>query len=1437
MEKGRIVTIIGVIFLFTMLLIIISDVIPASSISVPRDAFYFEKQSSIDVDDSFQKYFDGTYLHVAMEDDGLYAYYFNTATYELEFITSIDDGGAYIGCSGDGSYIYAGRNGVGLSAYSFNGTGYTLITTYSLVSIGQVWCEDNYIFGTAGGAWAFTFNGIAFTKIDDSNDPHNGQMIKSEKIGEDYYVYTCNALPFGAGLRGYVFDGASFTSSTSYDGDADGSGLHPHNGYIFYVTWEGTLKALTYNGTAFTLLDSHSPPVGTSIGTVWAEDGFNDDIYVFYGAGSVVESVVWNGTDFVTLDRINSAPSGHLGGDLIGYGNFTYPNEGLLFSGSGDLDVLTGFGTRFLNNNIIVSPSMSNDWYDYNDTVPDLENAINNIRDGGTITIWDGTYPNWGYTKYQYGSGTNPQINIANITINGNDSSYAYVNSNLVVSVNNVEVNDVGAKSISCTGDTIVINRCYFDTTSTGATFSGANYCSINNTVFVDSERAVSIHNGCSFCNVSNCIIYPKYRAYNTEKIYVYQSNNATIYNNYLYETGTHGIKVSLSKDVNVINNVIKGGKYDLWGIGIYIYDSDNLIINNNTIFNYTDATVNDQYNNGIVLDESPINITINNNSIYNCSRHGIYITEGQNILVANDNTFDNLFSAIFMGTWTKYEFILKNNIILNTDYGFYLRNVRTVNISGNFLDDVTNYGFYISLGCTNAVLYNNIISHAGTGIRFSSSHNANILNNKIQNCLTGVYFSDSSSNHIYNNFFYNNTLNAKETRHSGETNYWNTTKTLGTNIIGGPYLGGNYWDDYNGTDTDNDGLGDTYLPYTCNNNIGILEYTYGDEVIIRPTGDFDVNSDISGGGDAFHYTKVNEEVSDNNSSYVYFEDEGLYDLYDFDFSGLSTDSLYEVYVAYIAKATDGDTGFIIRYNDTTDETIYLDNVEPDVLWDGDDAYDDNDGNFFTVEELTNSKFGYILESGGGESLYFTQFFLVVLSVDYGYEHADFLPLTPLANVNADFSYIPRHPRVDETIFFKDRSTGSISSWHWNFGDGSSSVDRNPKHVYKESGKYVVTLRVTGSSNSDSISKTITVLGEVQIPDPQPPLYPGFTVEEMYRLLRITDLPNSNAKLTVVFLDSGCTATTYNSIDLSVITRYGHPLFATGVDELGHGTFIGYELAYLQQTKLPNMELISYRTTSKVGGCSVDVFLQSLDNVRRLNPDIVTMSLGAEYGNPNDALSLKIDELRQAGIIVITASAGNGGPASSTILSPACSDSAIAIGASNPQWNVDYMLRQRLILDLSDDVLCGWSSRGPVEGVAPKPDLVAPGESIIGPWLNQEKTMSGTSFATPLIAGGCALVYANNNGMADVVDFLYFWDAGIVADVLEDSLKEGCYPKGQENDWGMGIPQFDKVNDIFAGKLLFLLALFLLVLFAIVILVVYLLYRKFYQKKGKRRIK
>ncbi len=60
-------------------------------------------------------------------------------------------------------------------------------------------------------------------------------------------------------------------------------------------------------------------------------------------------------------------------------------------------------------------------------------------------------------------------------------------------------------------------------------------------------------------------------------------------------------------------------------------------------------------------------------------------------------------------------------------------------------------------------------------------------------------------------------------------------------------------------------------------------------------------------------------------------------------------------------------------------------------------------------------------------------------------------------------------------VLFSDRSTGIISSWLWDFGDGTTSTDPNPGHWYYTPGTYAVNLTATNSGGSTSCVKNITV--------------------------------------------------------------------------------------------------------------------------------------------------------------------------------------------------------------------------------------------------------------------------------------------------------------------------------------------------------------------------
>ncbi len=90
-------------------------------------------------------------------------------------------------------------------------------------------------------------------------------------------------------------------------------------------------------------------------------------------------------------------------------------------------------------------------------------------------------------------------------------------------------------------------------------------------------------------------------------------------------------------------------------------------------------------------------------------------------------------------------------------------------------------------------------------------------------------------------------------------------------------------------------------------------------------------------------------------------------------------------------------------------------------------------------------------------------------------------------------------------VRFKDTSTGEITSWSWDFGDGSSSSDQNPSHTYIKSGNYAVSLTVTGpegSQNSDL--SMILVTSSVSMP----------------KAVITADQKNGTAPLTVTFTDA-----------------------------------------------------------------------------------------------------------------------------------------------------------------------------------------------------------------------------------------------------------------------------------------------------------------------------
>lgn len=100
-----------------------------------------------------------------------------------------------------------------------------------------------------------------------------------------------------------------------------------------------------------------------------------------------------------------------------------------------------------------------------------------------------------------------------------------------------------------------------------------------------------------------------------------------------------------------------------------------------------------------------------------------------------------------------------------------------------------------------------------------------------------------------------------------------------------------------------------------------------------------------------------------------------------------------------------------------------------------------------------------------------------------------------VANIPAaDFIADKTRGTMPFTVSFSDKSAGNPTEWKWDFGDGSTSVEQNPSHVYSTSGnlmttKYTVTLTSTNMNGADSekkvdyITVTQTPIAEFTVDD------------------------------------------------------------------------------------------------------------------------------------------------------------------------------------------------------------------------------------------------------------------------------------------------------------------------------------------------------------------
>ena len=91
--------------------------------------------------------------------------------------------------------------------------------------------------------------------------------------------------------------------------------------------------------------------------------------------------------------------------------------------------------------------------------------------------------------------------------------------------------------------------------------------------------------------------------------------------------------------------------------------------------------------------------------------------------------------------------------------------------------------------------------------------------------------------------------------------------------------------------------------------------------------------------------------------------------------------------------------------------------------------------------------------------------------------------------VSAAFTTSTATPATGQAVLFSDASTGTVTGWSWDFGDGSTSAQKNTGHLYAAAGTYTVKLTLTTASGDVSASRKVVV-------GPPPAGGPAFTMDQ-----------------------------------------------------------------------------------------------------------------------------------------------------------------------------------------------------------------------------------------------------------------------------------------------------------------------------------------------------
>ena len=649
--------------------------------------------------------------------------------------------------------------------------------------------------------------------------------MKSEKAIVMGIVFALAMLAFvGCASAGIIYVDPGESIQAAVNAASDGDTIIVRDGtYTENVNVNKRLTIQSENGSDSTIVQAASS--NDHVFEVKAD-------YVTISGFTVKGATAYSGiyllqADYCTISN-NDANSNRNGIEL-----WDSNKNNMLMNNTASNNSYYGISLRMSSNNTLKNNTMFGNKYNFGICCMSLPDYIQNIDPSNKVN---------GKTMYYLVNQKNQQIpddagfvgliNSTNITVrdlilaNNRDGLLLFCSNDSRIENVTVSSNNYGIRLYYSNNNTLIDNTAnsndfcgiYLSSSSSSNTITNNN---------ASNNEADGIHIG--HYSISNTINDNIANSNKWSGIALWGSSNNMLINN-TNNLNRDGIRLRDSSDYNTISNNI--ANLNKW-TGISIDGSNNTLRD-------SIANLNDE----IGMWIRGHNNTLRNNTIsgskYNFAASGIQDIDTSNkisgkpiryLVHEKDLIIDSSFDVGYLGivnsrNITVRDLILTNNLegilvdhssdsmienvtVLNCENGIYLKSSSNNTITNNKASNDST-GIYLQNASNNSIS-NNSISNNSIGIYLWDYSNTNILtyNTVNFNSLYGIGFSSALNNNIYLNNFNNN----KNVRPSGQANTsWNSTSKITYIYNGNTYTNymGNYWSDYNGSDNDNDGIGDT---------------------------------------------------------------------------------------------------------------------------------------------------------------------------------------------------------------------------------------------------------------------------------------------------------------------------------------------------------------------------------------------------------------------------------------------------------------------------------------------------------------------------------------------------------------------------------------------------------------------------------------------------